>query len=177
MDAEPLDDSINGFPSQHRYPTPIFSKVSGCKFTDRFSADFNSRFQINFGSDAVFTEIPNFVNLGLASVHTSDELGSVSIPTTIILTPTDGSNWLPTSHSIGEVTADRVSRTGSEQDNNSKTDFETRRENQYFGRQNNSMSRPHLDSAPLGKDTTNRTMSPIDSIPVGKKMPEPTPIT
>ena len=70
-----------------------------------------------------------------------------------------------------------MSKTGSEQDYNSKTDFETRRKNQDFGRQNNSMSRPHLDLTPLGTNTTNGTTSPIDSIPVGTKTPDPTPLT
>ena len=48
---------------------------------------------------------------------------------------------------------------------------------QYFGRQNDPMSKPTLYSTPLGTNTTNRTTSPIDSIPVGTKTPEPTPLT
>ena len=68
-------------------------------------------------------------------------------------------------------------RTRSEQNYNAKTDFETRRENQDFGRQNNSMSRPPLESTPLGTNTNNRSTSPIDLIPVGTKMPDPTPLT
>ena len=126
--------------------------------------------------DAALNKSANFVNLGLSSVYTSDGLGSVFIPTTRIGTPTDGFNWIPSSHSIGEVTADRVSRTGSYQDYNTKTDFETRKENQYFWRQNNSISRPPLDSTPLGTNTTNRTISPIDSIPVETKTSYPTPL-
>ena len=39
---------------------------------------------------------------------------------------------------------------------------------QYFGRENNPMSRPTLDSTPLGKNTTNGTTSPVDLIPVEK---------
>ena len=89
----------------------------------------------------------------------------------------NGSKWLPSSHSISEFTADRGISTSSEQDYNAKKYFETRRENQYFGRQNNSMRRPHLDSTPLGTNRTNRTTSHIDSNPVGKKTPEPTPLT
>ena len=38
------------------------------------------------------------------------------------------------------------------------------------------MIRPPLDSTPLGKNTNNRKTSPIESIPVGTKMPEPTPL-
>ena len=168
-DAQPLDTSINGIYSNYRDPAPIFSKVIDRKFTDKSSADVISCCQMNFGSDTVLIESPNFVNLGLAYVHTSDELGYVVIPTTRIGTPMDGSKWLPTSHCIGEVTADRVSRTGSEQDYNAKTDFETRRENQDFERQNNSMTRPTLDSTPLGTSTTTGTKSHIDLIPVGTK--------
>ena len=48
---------------------------------------------------------------------------------------------------------------------------------QDFGRQNDSMNRPPLDSNPLGTNTTNGTTSPRDSIPVGAKSPEPTPLT
>ena len=39
------------------------------------------------------------------------------------------------------------------------------------------MSRPALDSTPFGTNTTNRTMSPIDLVPVGTKTPEPMPRT
>ena len=132
---------------------------------------------MNFRSDTVLTKSPNFVNLELSSVHTPDELRSVFIPTTRIGTPTDGSNCLLTSHRIGEFIADIMSRTGSEQDYNVKTGFETRRGNQYFGRQNNSMSQPRLDSTPLGINRTNGTTSPTDLIPVGTKIAEPTPLT
>ena len=86
----------------------------------------------------------------------------------IIGTQTDVPNWLPENHRICQVTVDIVSRTGSEQDYSAKTDFETRRENQDFGRQNNYMSRPPFDPTPLGTNMTNGTTSPIDSIPVEK---------
>ena len=117
------------------------------------------------------------MNLGLSSVHISDELGSVLISTTRIGRLMDGSNWLLPGHLIGDVTADRVSRTRSEHNYNAKTDFETRRENQDFGRQNNYMSRPPLDLTILGTNTTNGTMSPIYSIQSKTKMTEPTPRT
>ena len=103
--------------------------------------------------DTVLTESPNFMNLGLSSVHTSDELGYIFIPTTIIGRPMIGSNWLPPGHRIGEVTADRVSGKRPEKNYNPKRYFETRRGgvvNQDFGRQNNSISRPLLDFTTLG---------------------------
>ena len=132
---------------------------------------------MNLTCDSVLTESPNFVNLGLLYVHTSAEIGSVFIPTTRIGKPTDGSNWLPPGHCIGKITADRVSKIGSEKDYNAKTNFENRIENKDFGCQNNVMSLPPLDSTTLGTNMTNRTTSPIDSIPVRTKTPEPTPLT
>ena len=63
----------------------------------------------------ILTESPNFMNLGLLYVHTSDELGSVFIPTTRIERPEDGSNCILPDHCIGVVTADRVIETISEQ--------------------------------------------------------------
>ena len=65
-------------------PAPTCSKVIGRKFTNKSIADANSSFRMNLTRDAVLTESPNFVNLGLSSVHTSDELGSVFIPATRI---------------------------------------------------------------------------------------------
>ena len=60
---------------------------------------------------------------------------------------------------------------------NFKSDFETKREIQYFEQENVSMSQPILDSTTLGTNTTNRKTSPIDLIPVGKKPPESMPLT
>ena len=121
--AQPLDTFINGIYSEHRDPAPTWSKAIGRKFTDESSADVNLRYRMNLTYDAVLTESPNFVNLGILSVHTSDELGSVFVPNTTIGTLTDGSNWLLPGHCIGNVTAYRVIRMGSEQDYNPKTDF------------------------------------------------------
>ena len=125
----------------------------------------------------VLTKIPNFMNLGISSVHASDELGSFSIRTTRIGRAIHGSKWLPPRHLIGKVTVYRMSRTSSEQNYISKTDFETRRKNQYFGCQNISMNQPHLGSTLLGTNLNNRKTSPIESIPFGTKMPEATPRT
>ena len=47
---------------------------------------------------------------------------------------------------------------------------------QNFGRLNDPMSQPTVDSTHLGTNTTDRTMLPIDSIPVGTKMTEPNPL-
>ena len=152
---KPLDTSINGIYAKHRGPVPTWIKVTCRKFSNKSSADVYSCFWMNLTRDSVLTESPNFMNLGLLSVHTLDELEYVFTPNNRIGRPTDGSNWPPPGHSIGEVKEDRVSRTGSEQNYNTKTDFETRRENKDLRRQNNSMSRPPLDSTSLGTNTTN----------------------
>ena len=51
------------------------------------------------------------------------------------------------------------------------------REIQDFEQVNISMTRPTLDSTHIGMNTTNGTTSPIDSIPVVTKTPEPMPMT
>ena len=91
-DTQPLDTSINGIYAEHRDPAPTWSKVIGCKLSNKSSADCYSRCRTNLTRDAVLTESPNFTNLGFFPVHTSDELGSVFIPTTRIGRPTDVSN-------------------------------------------------------------------------------------
>ena len=173
MDAQPLETSINGIYDKHRDPVPTFSKVIFIKLSNESSTNVYLRCRMNLMRDAVLTESPNFRNLGLLSVHTSDEFGYVFTPTTIIRRLEDRSNWILPDHFIGEVTTDRLSRTISEKNYSAKTDFETRRENQCFGRQNSSMSRPPLDSTTLGTNTNNVTTSPIESIPVGTKTTEP----
>ena len=67
--------------------------------------------------------------------------------------------------------------TRSEQNYSHITDFEIRRGNQDFRRQNISMSRLSLDLTTIGMNTTNRKILPIDSIPMRTTIPEPTPQT
>ena len=168
---------MKGISAKIRYPVLTWSKVIGQTFSNKFSADVYSCCQMNLAHDAVLAESPNFINLGLTYLHTSDELESIFIPATIIGRPTNGSNWLLPSYFIGEVTADRESGTRPEKNYNPKSDFETRIGgvvNQYFGHRNISMSQPALDSTPLGINVNNGTISLIESITVGTKFPEPT---
>ena len=76
-------------------------------------------------------------------------------------------NLILTVHLIGEVTADRERRTGSEKNCVTKSDFKTMSRgvvNQYLERQNSSMSRPLLDSIPLGTNMNNGKLSKFDSV-------------
>ena len=178
--AEPLETSIHGISSKHRDPAPTWSNLNGSKFSNKSFSDVYSRCWMNLARDTVLTKIPNFMDLGLSSVHTTDELGPVFIPTTRIGSPMHVSNWIPPGHRISEATVDRVSETRLKQNYNYNSDFETRRGEvvyQYFGRNNDSMSRPPLYSTPLGTNKNYRTTSPSDSIPVGTKSSEPTPLT
>ena len=113
--AQLFHTSINGNYAEHGDPAPTFSKVIGRKLSDDSSANIYLRCRMNFTRDTVLTKIPNFMNLGLSSVHTSDEIGSFSIPATRTRSPIYGSNWLLPGHCIDKVTADRVIRTRSEQ--------------------------------------------------------------
>ena len=117
------------------------------------------------------------MNFGLSPINTTDKLGFVINPTTRVERPTNGSNWLQPGHDIYEATADRLSKKKSNNHYNFKNYFETMREIQDFERENISMSRPTLDSTHIGTNTTNGTTSPIKSILVGTKTPEPTPLT
>ena len=132
---------------------------------------------MNFGSDTVLSKNPNFINFRLSPVNTTDKLGSVIAPTTRVGGPTNGSDWLHPGHDIEGATSERVRKTKAKNHYNFKSNFETMREIHDFEWENISMSRPTLDSTPLGTDMTNGQTSAIDLIPVGIKTPEPTPLT
>ena len=121
-----FDTSINGFSTEHRDPAPSFSKVISRKLYEKSRSDVYLHCLMNFTHDAVLIKSLNFMNLGISSVHALDALGSFSILASRIGSSGNGSNCLPPGHIIGEVTADRISRTGSEQKYSSKADFETR---------------------------------------------------
>ena len=123
-----FNTSINGNSAKKEDPTPTFSKLIGRELSHDSRVDIYLRCPVNFTHYAVGTESPNFMNLGISSVHTSDELRSFIIPDTRITRPVDGSNWILSGHLIGEVTESRMSGMRSEQNYSSKTDFETRRE-------------------------------------------------
>ena len=109
--AKPLDASINQFTVEHRNPKPGWSRITGRKSVINKSSDVYARSPMNFGSDIILSENPNFMNFGRLCVNTTDELGSVLVSTSKVRRPTNGSNWIPPGHDISEATADRVSET------------------------------------------------------------------
>ena len=141
----------------------------GRELSDCLSTDIYLRYTVDFTSNVIVTEASDFVHLRLPAVHTSYELNPLSTPATRFRRPTYWYHWSAPGRVFGEATAVGIGRTRSEQNYSYKTGFETRRENQDFGRQNISMSRLPLDSTHLGTNTTNVTTSSIDSIPLRKK--------
>ena len=61
---------------------------------------------MNFRSDTALSVSPKFMDFGLSSVITTDELGFVLVNTTRIRRLTDSSNWLTSGHDISEATED-----------------------------------------------------------------------
>ena len=71
-------------------------------------------------------------------------------------------------HAFGEATEVGMSVAKSDHDYSYKTYVEIWRENQEFDRQTFLMSRPTLDSTPIGKNSTNVTTSNLESTPIEK---------
>ena len=155
----------------------IFSKVIGHKISDGSSDDIYSRCRLNFANDPIQTQAPHFMDMGLPTINILNESGVLGNPATKIQRPTDVSHWSAPDHVFGEATAVGMSAANSDHDYSYKTDFEIWRENQEFKRQNKSLSRPPLDSTTIGTNTTNVTMSHLESTPIETKMPDPKPLT
>ena len=106
---------------------------------------------MNLASYVVQTEAPQFVDLGLPDINTLNESGVFGTPATSIRRPTDVYHWSAPDHVFGEATLGRMSATKLDHEYSYKTGFKIWMENQEFERQNILMSRPPLDSTPIGK--------------------------
>ena len=111
--VEPLEASIKRIYYKHRDPIPDWSEIIGSKFTNKYSTDIYVHGWMNYASDTILSESPNFMGFGMLSVEIMNELRSVFSPTTRIGAVVHGYNWLPRSHCISEATADRMSGTES----------------------------------------------------------------
>ena len=90
--AQTFNTSNNGNSTNNGDPTSTFSKVIRLELSYNSLADIYLGYWVNFTRITVETKIPNFMNLELLYIHTSDELGSFKIPTTRVGRTTDGSN-------------------------------------------------------------------------------------
>ena len=151
----------------------IFSKVIFCDFSHGSSDNLYSRCKMNFSSDFVQTDAPQFVDLGFPAINTSNELSVLGTLDIRIITQTDGSHWLAPDHVFGEATAVRMSAARSEQDYIYQNGFEIWRGNQEFERQNILMSQSNLNSTTIGTDTINVATSHLDSTTIGKTLQKP----
>ena len=68
---------------------------------------------MDFGSNSVVSESPNFMDFGLSPSNTPDKLKSVIVPTTRVGRLTNVSNWPRPRHDIKEDKAEKVSETKS----------------------------------------------------------------
>ena len=106
--AEPFDASINGFLAINEHSTSYSSGVISFETVSAEVADVNPLERMNFASNSVLGETPNFVNLRLSPSHTSDKLKSIFTSATRAGGLTDNPNYIASRNFIAEVTADRA---------------------------------------------------------------------
>ena len=113
-DTQIFETSINDNLAQDEDSTTIFNKILGQELAHDSSTDVYSRCRVDFTSNAVGTEAPEFMHLGLLELNTSDELRSFDTPVTKVGRLMDVSNWSETGHVFEEITTAGMSGTRSE---------------------------------------------------------------
>ena len=88
-----FNTSVNGNLDKNGNHTSISSKVIVQELSNYSSTNVYSHCRVKFTSNAVGTEAPDFVHLGLPAVNVGNELRSFVTPTTRVGRPMDGSNW------------------------------------------------------------------------------------
>ena len=83
---------ITGNLTNNGDPMTTFRELIGREHSHDSSTKIYLRCRVNFMRNAIGTEIPDFMNLGLPAVHASDELGSFGTPATRVRRPTDEYN-------------------------------------------------------------------------------------
>ena len=111
-----MDTAVDKKLPGDRDSASIFSMVIGHKLSHGPSDDFYLRFRMDFSSNDIQTEAPEFVNLGLPTINTSNKLGVLGFTATRIRSPTDGSHWSVLDHIFGKATAVKMSAPRSDQD-------------------------------------------------------------
>ena len=88
-----FDSSVDGNFAKDGEYTFIFRKVLSRELSNSLSADIYSCCSVDFTSNAVITEAPTFVHLGLPDANALDEFNTFGIPTTIVRRSMDSSYW------------------------------------------------------------------------------------
>ena len=131
-----MDTFVDGkFPNDWDYAS-VLSKVISCELSHSSSDDLCLRCRMKFSSNAVQTEAPKFVYLGILAINTLNELGILGTPATRIQRTTDRYHWKAPDNDFCEVTVVGMSASKSDHEYSYKTDFEIWRENQKFDCQN-----------------------------------------
>ena len=82
--TQKLDAVVDGKLPDDLDSASIFSKVIGHKISDGSSNDLYLRCRMNYTTDAVQTQVSQFMNLGLPLINTLDESGILSTTPTRI---------------------------------------------------------------------------------------------
>ena len=101
--TQECDAYIDGNLAYDKYYTSIFRKVLGRELSDSLSANIYLRCQMDFTSNVVRTEAPNFVNLGFLSANALDELRYFVNPATKFRSTIDGSHWSAPDHFLEKL--------------------------------------------------------------------------
>ena len=133
----------------------IFSKVIGDKVSNSSSQDLYTRCRMNLAEYPIQKQTPQFFALGLSTISALDEGSGLSITANIIRRPTDGAHWSAPNNIFGETTVVGLSEAKYDYDYNYKTESQIWKENKEFERQNILMSRPPLESIPVGTNMSN----------------------
>ena len=126
--SQNLDVIVDGnLPDDQDYAS-IFSKVIGHKLSNGSRDDLYFCYRMNFKSDVVQTEAPQFVDLEIPAINTLHESGVLGTPATSIRRPMYVSHWSMPYHLFGDATSVGMSAAKSDHDYSYKTDFEIWRE-------------------------------------------------
>ena len=102
-DTQNFNTSIDGNFAENRDSIPVFSKVIRREQSQDYSADIYSRCRVDLTSNAVVTEAPYFIHLGIPAVNALDELRSCGTPVTRVRRPMGWSNWSAPSHVLEKL--------------------------------------------------------------------------
>ena len=91
-DTQKFDTSIDWNLAKNGDSAPIFIKVIGQELSHGSSADIYSHCRVDLTSNAVGTQEPDFMHLGLPAVNSLDELNPSDNTATRVRSPMDGYN-------------------------------------------------------------------------------------
>ena len=154
--AKPLDAPIDGFLAVHGHSKSIYSKVIGPKTVPGQISNVYACERMDFASNSIIGESPNFIYLGLSPANTADKLNSVTSPAARVEELTDGSGWIASTHGTEQVTVGIVSETKAYSDYIKNPEFETTK---VFERENISVNQPTLENISVSRPTENIPMT------------------